>query len=310
MTLKIVFENIPSTALAISGGSDSMALALLVQDWARPRNIPITALTVDHGLRPNSRSEAEQVAEWMHHHGIPHHILTWEGEKPTANLQAIARNARYRLLTGWCRDNGVSTLMAGHQADDQIETFLLRLMRGSGVQGLAAMRPTTMQDGIQITRPLLRLTRQQLRDYLTARGQPWLDDPSNTNPRFDRVKMRQLLAQMQNAGIRPQRIQLAIHNLQRASDALEQVTEKYFSISIKEQTEKYVVLHEDFITHPAEIALRILALALQQVNGQPYPPRLQPLERLLSERCRIRRTLHGCIIEPVPRGVRIRPEGI
>lgn len=135
------FEREPRLAVAVSGGPDSMALLLLAQEWAAARGGRVSALTVDHGLRAELSAEAAQVAQWAGLLGVSHVALTWIGDKPTADIQAAAREARYCLLEEWCAASGVFHLLLAHHRDDQAETFLLRLARGSGLDGLAAIAP-------------------------------------------------------------------------------------------------------------------------------------------------------------------------
>ena len=165
-------------ALAVSGGGDSVALMHLSGDWLRARGLPLgrgSVLTVDHGLRPGSGKDSVAAASWAKRVGFAAHILPWRGPRPRSNVEDIARDARYRLLGDWCRANGVPTLLLAHTRGDQAETFLLRLGRGSGVDGLSAMRgrasfPVAGYGGIELIRPLLGIGRSELRSDLTARG--------------------------------------------------------------------------------------------------------------------------------------------
>ncbi len=179
-------------AVAVSGGSDSIALLRLVAAWRSQKNGPreVFALTVDHGLRVESAEEAHQVAGWCQGLNIPHHILHWRGEKPESGIQAKARVARYDLMSDWCREARVPVLMTGHTADDQAETVLMRQQRTNSDRSLAAIWPENEWRGLKLLRPLLRERREQLREYLRDLGQIWLDDPSNANETFERVRVR------------------------------------------------------------------------------------------------------------------------
>lgn len=183
-------------AVAVSGGSDSMALLRLVHHWQTQTNGPreIHGLTVDHGLRPESADEAQQVANWCASLNITHHILQWSGEKPTTGIQAKARQARYDLMSQWCRDAKVPVLMTAHTADDQAETVAMRRERTSSDRSLAAIWPENEWRGVKLLRPLLGERRENLRSYLRDIGQPWLDDPSNENRAFERIRIRDSLA--------------------------------------------------------------------------------------------------------------------
>jgi tRNA(Ile)-lysidine synthase len=166
----------PPFAVGLSGGGDSVALLLLLTAWTRVEGAALPhAVIVDHGLRPDSAEEAAGVAAWARGVGVKAELLRWRGRKPAANIEDAARGARYRLMGGWCQTEGCSALFLGHTRDDQAETFLLRLGRGSGVDGLAAMAPIAPYplpgyDGLRLARPLLSFGRAELRHFLTSRG--------------------------------------------------------------------------------------------------------------------------------------------
>jgi len=185
------FERAPHVAVAVSGGPDSMALALLLAEWAASRNGRLDALTVDHRLRPESTAEAEQVGRWLAKlPGVTHRILTWSEPKPQSGLQAAARAARYRLLAGHCRDHAILHLCTAHHRDDQHETHRLRAGHGSGALGLAGMSAIRPLEGVRLLRPLLGIAKAELVALLAARNQPWIADPSNSNPAFERARLR------------------------------------------------------------------------------------------------------------------------
>ena len=181
-------------ALAVSGGSDSVALMVLAARWVQSQaDAPnVTVLTVDHGLRPASAEEAAQVGRWARALGLDHAILGWRGAKPSSGLQAAAREARYALMSDWCLEHGAAAIVTAHTANDQAETVMMRLARGSGVDGLAGMMRETLAPW-PVLRPLLGVTRARLRAVLTAAGHDWIDDPSNDDTAFERIRMRQAL---------------------------------------------------------------------------------------------------------------------
>lgn len=188
-------EGLSHIAIGVSGGSDSTALMCLVSDWeqsqaAAPR---ISILTVDHGLREGSAAEAATVAGWAMALGFHHHILTWQGPKPATGLQAQARQARYDLMTSWCNASGAQLLLTGHTMDDQAETVAMRMQRTMTDASLAGVWRSRDWQGIAVHRPLLGLRREALRGYLRARSQGWIDDPSNEQERFERVRVRRAL---------------------------------------------------------------------------------------------------------------------
>jgi tRNA(Ile)-lysidine synthase len=179
-------------ALAVSGGSDSMAMLRMVQEWAQ-RDTEIFVLTVDHGLRMEAGREAAQVAVWCASRGLVHKTLHWKHGGISAGMQAKARVARYDLMTAWCLEHDVPALLTGHTADDQAETVAMRMERTETAASLAGIWPELDWNGIRVLRPLLSMRRQELRDYLKTLGQGWIDDPSNENTRFERVRVRQAL---------------------------------------------------------------------------------------------------------------------
>jgi len=169
-------------ALAVSGGSDSIAMMRLAADWARTNHpgLVLSVLTVDHGLRPEATGEAVRVGQWAAEMGLPHQLLRWTDEpKPVSGIQARARAARYGLMAAWCRSNEAGALLTAHTLDDQAETVLMRLSRTMSPESLAGIHPVGGWEGLPLLRPLLRVRRQALRDWLASVGQAWIDDPSN-----------------------------------------------------------------------------------------------------------------------------------
>jgi len=305
--------------VAVSGGADSMALMLLTARWARTRGFaPPRVVTVDHRLRPEARQEARQVAQWARTRGLAHTTLNGPAQysNPDSNLQAQARQTRYRLLYEFCRAESVSHLLTAHTLDDQAETVLLRLARGSGLDGLAGMRqmspfPVAGADPAQpfLVRPLLRVPGERLRQYLIVDGQPWIEDPSNSDLRFARVRMRKALAHLDGVGLSAARIAKAADNLRRAADALSVQAAACLAQSAVFHREGYVELNtRKLLEAPPDTVLRSLARVLRFVGGGPYPPRLDRLQHLVEtlaealdhdgarEPSPLARTLSGCRI--------------
>jgi len=304
-----LFELELPIALAVSGGPDSMALMVLSAQWAEAqgRLSDVIALTVDHGLRPAAKLEAAQVANWAQSLGIAHEVLTWHGEKPDANVQASAREARYGLLTDWCLAHGVSTLATAHHLDDQAETFLLRLTRGSGVDGLAAMRrQRDLASGtppLRLIRPLLDIPRARLVEVLHASGQEWVEDPSNLDERYTRVRLRNVQSTFDDFGLTVDRMTQTAARMGQAREALETYAKAAFDESVEIFPEGYVLLDQGHLTQvPREIGLRILAACLKRVSGAIYGPRYERLDRLfgaiLEDEIGGGETLHGCRLVP------------
>lgn len=307
---------------AVSGGSDSLALMHLLADYAKARRQkPPVVLTVDHGLRPGSAGDARKVLAWARALGLTAHRLVWRGRKPGGGIEAAARQARFSLMGQWLKRHGFSTLYVAHSQDDQAETFLLRLARGSGLDGLAAMRrlapwPLAGFPGLAVARPLLEAGRDDLRAYLTRRGQPWLEDPMNDDPRFDRVRFRRTAALLAEAGLSARRIADAANHLARAREALEAATGAVLlracrAAPASPRTGAKAILLDPaaLAAAPRELGLRGLAHLLMQVGGQDYRPRFEALERLFGRIADSTlaggATLHGCRIAPAPARFRV-----
>ncbi len=290
-------------ALAVSGGGDSMALMLLACDWAKraPDAPELVVLTVDHRLRPESRQEAEWVAEQASALGMPHHILTWADAQPGAS-QAAAREARYTLMADFARAHSIGAIVTAHTADDVAETFLMRLARGSGVDGLAAMTAETIWDGVPLLRPLLGLSRAQLRAELDARGATWLEDPSNAEERFERVRVRRALDTLAGLGITRSRIVESAERLRRARNGLDAGAADFISGHAAVSPAGYVRLAVDALRElPEEFAIHALKRLLRAIGGQRRAPRLRKVEMLAAQlRAGLEAptTLGGCVIAP------------
>ena len=285
--------------VGVSGGSDSMALTLLTAQWAAKRGIAFTALSVDHGLRPGARAEARKVGAWLNARGIAHQILTWRGAKPTANVQAVARDARYRLLGAWCCRHGVSQLLLAHHLADQAETFLLRLVRGSGVDGLAAMAAVAERDGLVLMRPLLGVEKSRLSATCDKFNQPWIDDPSNQSERFARVRMRRLMAAFEDEGLSPTRLAATAARMAQAVTALEDASLECVARAVTFHPQGYAEIDAgQIVTAAREIGLRALSHVLKTVGGGQYRPRYDRLndvfDALAQGTLQRGRTLAGC----------------
>jgi len=302
-------------AVAVSGGGDSLALMHLLADWARrTRRPPPLVLTVDHGLRPGSAAVARNVARRARAAGLRCEILTAAGPAPEADIEAWARDTRLALMGERLGRRGLSALYVAHSRDDQAETFLMRLARGSGLDGLAAMRPLAPFplpgfEGLSLVRPLLGIGRAALREDLSARGQGWLEDPMNADPRFLRVRIRALLPQLEAAGLPVARIADAAAHLARAREALDLATAAVLSRALKADGQGILLDAAALAAAPREIGLRALAAVLGRVSGAAYRPRFESLERLydriLAGKLGGGATLQGCRIGPAPARKRV-----
>ncbi len=373
----------PAIVLAVSGGPDSMALLMLAARWraTRKRGPTLLAVTIDHGLRPESAREANQVKRLSRRLGVPHRTLRWIGNKPATGLQEKARQARYRLLADAATKAGASHVLTAHTLDDQAETVLMRLVRGSGITGLGGMTrvsplpalypapsPTDLglarvphhraqvgqarlavgegwgggygeklarkklpptrrasrvdlplkgggekkgsgEREIMLLRPFLDVPKARLIATLKAAGIPFVDDPSNADPRFTRVRMRALMPALAGEGLGAERLALLARRMRRAEAALESAVDKAaaeLSFGVWSDTTPIVIETCSFVDLPTEVGLRLLgrAVALAGNEGPVELGKLEALQAALAAKRPIsgqfRRTLAGAIVTLTP----------
>lgn len=281
--------------IALSGGGDSLALLHLAQPWAAGRGVRLEAVIVDHGLRAASQAEAEAAAAAAQSIGVPATILHWQGRPAQGNLMQAARAARLALIAGWAQARGIGAVALGHNRDDLAETLLMRLARGAGLDGLAAMAEARQEAGILWLRPLLDCGRAELRDWLAAQGIPWADDPTNHDPAFDRARIR---ATMAGLGLDPAMLARSAHNLAQAHDALIPATLALVEGARAEAGNLWLSLSP--LAHaPTELRRRVLVTALAWVTGATHPPRQSGLDAAWDALAAGRRTtLAGVILTP------------
>jgi tRNA(Ile)-lysidine synthase len=251
--------------IAVSGGPDSTALLLMAAEWAKRRGkTRIEAATVDHGLRAESAAEAKAVAGLCARLGIGHRVLQWKGVKPTSRLQERAREARYRLLVDHAKAIGADALMTAHHADDQAETVLFRLLRGSGVAGLRGMDVMSARDGMTIARPLMGLKKRDLIAFATTRGARFIDDPSNVDPRFARTRLRTLLVRLGEEGLDAEALDRLARRARETEEALTHLTAEVEARIGSEET----IDGRALFAAPIAIAQRILARRIAEAGGR------------------------------------------
>lgn len=298
------FESAPHIAVGVSGGADSMALALLLADWVVHRGGRLLALTVDHGLRSESGAEAARVAAWMAARGIEHRILSWQGPKPATGIQAGARHARLRLLADAAAAEGILHLALAHHADDQAETHRLRAERSSGAEGLAGMPAIREMEWGRLIRPLLPVSKNHLIATCQAAGQEWIEDPSNRNPAFARARLR--LAD----GVGPGDAAAAL-SAAMARAAADDRAADIMARHVRFQAEGWALVDHALLEPPPELATRLVASLLRAIGGTAYPPApaaVADLTWALQRRPDQGRTLGGCQFMPVAGGWRLLRE--
>lgn len=285
------FEASRQICVAVSGGADSLALSWLAHQWGRKNAVKVIALTVDHGLRKGSDAEARQVGAWLNAWGLEHHILPWTGGSAVhSRVQERARDARYALMTQWCATHGIRHLLLAHHLEDQAETVLMRLKKGSGLLGLAGMArvrhvPADVSGeaggSVQIVRPLLAVSKAQLRQTLRTKGQEWIEDPSNVNLAFERVRTRQLLAHLEGEGVSAARLAGAASAIAQVRDILEMAAEDVMNKSVSGDCVKRIAA-KPFLAAPTAVQSLALARLLAEVGGGRYGPSLDKMTRLLG----------------------------
>lgn len=293
--------DLPGLGVAVSGGGDSIALMHVIADWACGREIRVA--TVDHRLRPESGDEARQVAQAAGALGLLHDLLPWQHDGDLhGNLMANARNARLTLLSEWAGEHRLPAIALGHTADDQAETLLMRLTRGAGIDGLAGMAERREAMGATWLRPMLQVGRAELRAWLTGRGIGWIDDPSNENADFDRIRIRQAMVAL---GIAPDALARSAENLREAREALSHYTAEAAAGAIA-RNGSLILPFAPIREAPPEITRRLLIAGCRWITGADYPPRRTTvLHAMQAVAAGNRVTLDGVLIEPSDHELRL-----
>lgn len=297
------FEPAPELAVAVSGGRDSLALALLAQEWAIARGGSLLALTVDHGLRADSTAEARRVAAWLRALGIRHRILCWRGNKPKTAIQEAARRVRYRLLETACRNGGILHLLLGHQRQDQIATHLMRQARDSGPYGLAGMAALRSEGGVRLVRPLLGVDRERLTATLEVRGQPWIDDPSNVDPSFERSRIERRIETEAPAHHDRARLAEAARQAGLERAAMDRQALRLAAESVQMFPAGFALLTPEALRDvDAAVRSALLRRLIMTVGGRAFPPRQDRLARFVrafeASPVALHSTLGSCRIAP------------
>ena len=292
-------------AVAVSGGVDSMCLLY----WLYKIGANVTCLHVNHRLRDVADEETQYVRDVCEQLNIPCQIFYWDGKKPETGLEAAAREARYKMMTDFCHENNIQYLLTAHQSDDQIETFLMNLSRGSGLYGLAAMLPESKRDGITILRPLLDVPRDEIKTYCDDNNIKYYTDSMNSDDHYRRVQIRQNRHLLNDKlGISDARILLAIGNLARTREWMDGYISNRIEMVIRSWGAMFA---SSFLFDEAEeFRLKFLGLLIQRVGGDDYPVRLNSLQNALcnlQHDCKF--TLGHCTIRRLNDRILIVPEG-
>jgi tRNA(Ile)-lysidine synthase len=312
----------PAIVLAVSGGPDSIALMWLAARWRRglARGPRLIAVTVDHGLRSEAAAEARDVKRLARTLDLPHRTMRWTGAKPKTGLPAAARSARYRLLTQAARENGATHILTAHTRDDQAETLLMRLLRGSGIAGLAAMARVTEREGVLLARPFLDVSKPQLIATLKKAKVDFADDPTNHDVNFTRPRLRAVMPVLAAEGGDARNLARLASRLARANAAVEVLAdgaERYLALKGSEAPHSGFNA-KAFAAMPEEIRLRLLLRAINRF-GHEGPAELGKVEALLAaldrsvaegdqgRRARLRQTLAGALVSLIDGRIRVEP---
>lgn len=285
-------------ALAVSGGPDSMALAYCVKRWGLRDCV---ALIVEHGLRPESAEEAACVRTRLLDMGVAAEILPWTHGDLSGRIHEIAREARYGLLFAACRRLGAGDLLLAHHSGDQAETVLMRLAKGSGIDGLAGIPPQQEREGIRLVRPFLGLTKERLIATCDAAKIAYVTDPSNASAKYARGRLRKILPLLEAEGLSVGNLTMLATRAREAKEALGFVTAEFLKTAARAEIGGTVCLKRQSLRDiPRAIALRALTAALRLVHDDAYPPEYAPLSALLDEVVQggksATRTLYGCMV--------------
>jgi tRNA(Ile)-lysidine synthase len=296
-------------AVAVSGGSDSLAALHLMVRASAKRGWQVQAVTVDHRLRPEAADEAAFVAEVCVGLGVPHETLVWKHGVIAGNLMDQARRARYGLLAEWARRQGIGHVVLGHTADDQAETFLMGLARSAGLDGLSGMRHAWPVGDVVFARPFLETTRQHLRDFLTRDGCKWIDDPTNDDEDYARIKARRALAKLRPLGVTIEGLGRVVENLDMARSVVHAATFRAAKEVVQEQAGTLSFDRPAFEALQQELQRRILNAGLNWVSGAEYSSRASAVHRVQRAVMTGKHsTLSGCRIRVTADHIRIMRE--
>lgn len=290
-------------AVAVSGGVDSVALAMLMKKICDEKKIELLAVTVDHKMREGSSVEALELSKMFKKEKISHAILEINSEKiPEKNIEARLRELRYELLRGFCEERGISHLFLGHQLGDVAENFLIRLFRGSGLDGLSTMAEVAEFKGIKLVRPLLEIEKDELKKYLNEKKIKWFEDETNADEKFLRNKIRNFFETFEDKNLIQKRIKNSTDEIAEMRDIFDSMMLREAAQMLEFKTEGFFLIDRKKLQETDEkIALKILALVAMEVSGKDYKPRLKDLklfyEYLMRSDKIKRREFYGCVAE-------------
>ncbi len=289
--------------VAVSGGPDSLALSFLTKIYSIKKSLNIKYYIIDHRLRKNSKTEAEYVQKKLKNFSIRLNILTWRGLKPNKNIQAVARDKRYTLLTEIAKKYRIQNILLGHHLDDLFENFFIRILRGSGLQGLISLDRETKKNGINLIRPLINIDKKDLIYISNYIFGSYIKDPSNEDDKFKRVKVRNFLNQLNLEGFDRKKFFLTIKNLKIANENIKFYTKKNLEKNVKIlKKNQNAILTENFFSQSDEVIFRSLTEVIKIIGKNYYSVRGKKIDKIISlikSKSAFKVTLGGCIIKKV-----------
>ena len=299
-------------AVAVSGGPDSLSLAFLAKIYSVKNKLKSKFLIVDHKLRPESTKEAKYVKKILKKISVNSEILTWKGSKPFKNIQSIARTERFKLLFARCDELKIKNILLGHQQDDLIENFFIRILRGSGLKGLTSFDRETQIENKNLLRPLLFQKKEDLVFLSKKVFDAYINDPSNKDEKYQRIRVRKLIELLQKDGLDKKKFLKTINNLKLSN----KVINFYVQTNIKKNTffsdkDNKLIINKVFFQQPYEVIFRALSELIKFINKKYYPVRGRKLDKIISgieNNQSFKATLGGCIIEKVNQTVILSKE--
>ena len=298
--------------VAISGGPDSLALSFLSKIYSIKKSLDVKYFIVDHKLRKNSTSEAKFVQKQLKNFTINVNILTWLGKKPTKNIQSAAREKRYNLLTNQAKKFKIKNILLGHHLDDLFENFFIRILRGSGLNGLISLDKKTQSQNINLVRPLLDLNKKDLIYISNYIFGSYVEDPSNKDEKFKRVRIRSFLKELENEGLDKNKFLLTINNLKYSNDTIKFYTKKNLENNVTFlDNKRSAILNKNFFYQSQEVIFRSFNAVIKFVGKKYYSARGKKIDRiiqLIKDNATVKTTLGGCIVKKVNQTVILSKE--
>ncbi len=299
-------------AVAVSGGPDSLALAFLAKIYSIINKLAIKFFIVDHKLRKESSLEAKKVKKLLKGLNIDSEILSWNGKKPKKNIQSIARKKRYELLFLKCKKYKINNLLLGHHLDDLYENFFIRIVRGSGLKGLASLNKTNQINKINLIRPLLAFDKSDLIFISKYVFNFYVSDPSNNDFKYTRVRVRSFIDELKKEGFDKNKLFLTINNLRRSNETLLFYVEQNKKLnSFLNRNKNELILNENFFKNPYEVTFRSMTDSIKIIGGKYNAVRGKKIDNILNRienNVLIRETLGGCVIKKLNQTVIISKE--